>query len=67
MAHKGVVEAPQVSQIKGICHMTNNPVVACRAPDGFSAAPLTDLLRQRALQLIAQSGRHAIVAAQLSH
>ena len=35
--------------------MTRDTVVAFRAPDGFSLAPLTDLLRQGARQLIAQA------------
>ena len=30
---------------KRICHMTKDTVVAFRAPEGFSADPLTDLLR----------------------
>ena len=35
--------------------MTKDTVVAFRAPDGFSADPLTDLLRQGARDLIAQA------------
>ena len=35
--------------------MTKDTVVAFRAPDGFSADPLTDLLRQGARHLIAQA------------
>ena len=35
--------------------MTKDTVVAFRAPEGFSADPLTDLLRQGARQLIAQA------------
>jgi putative transposase len=35
--------------------MTKDTVVAFRAPDGFSADPLTDLLRQGARPLIAQA------------
>ena len=35
--------------------MTKDTVVAFRAPDGFSADPLTDLLRQGARELIAQA------------
>ena len=40
---------------KRICHMTKDAVVAFRAPEGFSADPLTDLLRQGARDLIAQA------------
>ena len=35
--------------------MTKDTVVAFRAPEGFSADPLTDLLRQGARQLMAQA------------
>ena len=35
--------------------MTKDTVVAFRAPEGFSADPLTDLLRPGARQLIAQA------------
>jgi hypothetical protein len=35
--------------------MTKDTVVAFRAPEGFSADPLTDLLRQGARELIAQA------------
>ncbi len=35
--------------------MTKDTVVAFRAPDGFSADPLTDLRRQGARHLIAQA------------
>ena len=38
-----------------ICPMTKDTVVAFRAPEGFSADPLTDLLRQGARDLIAQA------------
>ena len=35
--------------------MTKDRVVAFRAPEGFSADPLTDLLREGARELIAQA------------
>lgn len=35
--------------------MTKEMVLACRETDGFSLDPLKDLLRQRALDLIAQA------------
>ena len=42
-------------QWRMLCQMTQDTVVAFRAPTGFSADPLTDLLRQGARQLIAQA------------
>ena len=67
MAYQGVVHKPQFSQcvshvsplvretMANLCHMTKDTVVAFRAPEGFSADPLTDLLRQGARELIAQA------------
>ena len=42
--------------------MTQDSVVAFRAPDGFSPDPLTDLLRQGARDLIAQAVGAELVA-----
>ena len=47
--------------------MTKDTVVAFRAPEGFSPDPLTDLLRQRARDLIAQAVEAALNAFLTAH
>ena len=47
--------------------MTKDRVVAFRAPEGFSADPLTDLLRQGARELIAQAVEAELNAFLVAH
>lgn len=50
-----VLKTPSILAEKGICHMTRNTITALPDPNGFSADPLTDLIRSRARQLIEQA------------
>ena len=45
----------QFSAEKGICHMREDTITALPDPNGFSADPLTDLIRSGARQLIEQA------------
>ena len=47
--------------------MTKDTVVAFRAPEGFSADPLTDLLRRGARDLIAQAVEAELSAFLIAH
>ena len=53
-----VFKTPSILAEKGICHMTRDTITALPDPNGFSADPLTDLIRSGARQLI----EHALEA-----
>ena len=50
-----VFRTPSILAEKGICHMTRDTITALPDPSGFSADPLTDLIRTGARQLIEQA------------
>ena len=50
-----VFRTPSILAEKGICHMTRDTITALPDPNGFSADPLTDLIRSGARQLIEQA------------
>ena len=56
-----VFRTPSILAEKGICHMTKDTITALPDPNGFSADPLTNLIRSGARQLIEQA-----LAAELS-
>lgn len=47
-----VFKTPSILAEEGICHMTRDTLTALPDPTGFSADPLTDLIRSGARQLI---------------
>jgi putative transposase len=50
-----VLKTPSILAEKWICHMTRDTITALPDPNGFSADPLTDLIRSGARQLIEQA------------
>jgi len=50
-----VFRTPSILIEKGICHMTKDTMTALPDPNGFSADPLTDLIRSGARRLIEQA------------
>ena len=50
-----VFKTPSILAEKGICHMREDTIAALPDPTGFSADPLTDLIRSGARQLIEQA------------
>jgi hypothetical protein len=51
-----VLKTPSILAEKGICHITRDTITALPDHNGFSADPLTDLIRSRARQLRALRG-----------
>ena len=51
-----VFSTPSILAEKGICDMREDPITALPDPNGFSADPLTDLIRSGARQLIDRTG-----------
>jgi len=49
------LKTPSILTEKGICHMKEDIITALPDPNGFSADPLTDLIRSGARQLIEQA------------
>jgi hypothetical protein len=47
-----VLKTPSILAEKGICHMTRDTITALLDPNGFSADPLTDLIRARQLRAL---------------
>jgi len=50
-----VFTTPSILTEKGICQMTKTTIATLPDPHGFSADPLTDILRAGALELIQQA------------
>ncbi len=50
-----VFKTPSILEEKGICHMTKTSITNLPDPHGFSADPLTDILRAGARDLIQQA------------
>ena len=57
-----VLKTPSILAEKGICHMTRDTITTLPDPNGFSADPLTDLIRSGARKLIEQALEAELVA-----